>query len=86
MLINLPISKPEFLRTAIHNEKFFNKAKTRIIVENNTYGGEFFKHIKLLKLTEGNKYSYYDNIIMAKFFRDSKDGYEYGIRRNRKNK
>lgn len=83
---NNSISVEDFAEKILLLSKYFNKNKTRIIVENNTYGAEFFSKIKLLRLTESNKYDYFDNIILAKFFRDSKNSYEYGIRRNRKNK
>ena len=57
----------------------------KMVIEFNTYGGEFFSQVKSLKLHEP-KYWYFDNVIFAKFRRESKDDFEYGIRWNAQNK
>lgn len=73
---------------AEHNMKFFsyfNQNKLRCVVETNNYGGEYFAQIKQLALNN-NEYSSFDNIIFAKFMRNSKDDYEMGIRWDASNK
>lgn len=79
------ISVEDFAELVMNLSKFFDKNKIRIVVENNNYGGEFFAHIKGLKINE-ESYSWFDNHIFAKFNRKSKDDYEYGIRWDAYNK
>lgn len=79
------ISVEDFAEFVMNLSKFFDKNKIRIVVENNNYGGEFFAHIKGLKINE-ESYSWFDNHIFAKFNRKSKDDYEYGIRWDAYNK
>lgn len=79
------ISVEDFAELVMKLSKFFDKNKIRIVVENNNYGGEFFAHIKGLKINE-ESYSWFDNHIFAKFNRKSKDDYEYGIRWDSYNK
>lgn len=79
------ISVEDFAELVMKLSKFFDKNKIRIVVENNNYGGEFFAHIKGLKINE-ESYSWFDNHIFAKFNRKSKDDYEYGVRWDAYNK
>lgn len=79
------ISVEDFAELFIKVSRFFDKTHIRAVVENNTYGGEFFSHIKSLKTYE-RKYSYFSNSIFAQFMRDTKKDFEYGIRWNAKNK
>lgn len=79
------ISVEDFAELVMNLSRFFDKNKIRIVVENNNYGGEFFAHIKGLKINE-ESYSWFDNHIFAKFNRKSKDDYEYGIRWDAYNK
>ncbi len=80
------ISVEDFATMNLELMKYFDINKVRWVVENNNYGGEYFNQIKNLKLYESRKYSYYDEIVFAKFNRDSKDDYELGIRWNQSNK
>lgn len=60
-----------------------NKLKT--VVENNTFGGEFFNQIKAMRnLTKD--YNWFDMDTFAKFMRQTKEDFEYGIRWDYKNK
>lgn len=79
------ISVEDFAEMVMRFSNFFDKNKIRIVVENNTYGGEFFAHIKGLKLSD-ESYSWFDNHVFAKFSRKSKGEYEYGIRWDSYNK
>lgn len=80
------IAVEDFATMNLELMKYFDINKVRWVVENNNYGGEYFNQIKNLKLYESRKYSYYDEIVFAKFNRDSKDDYELGIRWNQSNK
>ncbi len=79
------ISVEDFAEWFMDFSILFDNNKFRTIVENNTYGGEFFGQVKSLKLHE-TKYSYFDNVVFGKFRRESKDDFEYGIRWNAQNK
>lgn len=79
------ISVEDFAEHVMRFSQHFNKNNIRIVVENNTYGGEFFLQIKSLRLYEA-KYANFDDIIFAKFHRQSKEDFEYGIRWNGHNK
>ncbi len=59
--------------------QYFDANKTRIIVENNTYGGEYFLQINSLKINNP-KFKFIDNTMFAKFYRNSKSDFEKGIR------
>jgi hypothetical protein len=59
--------------------KHFDSSKIKVIVENNTYGGEYFLQIDSLKLYNSD-FNYIDNTIFAKFYRNSKTDFERGIR------
>lgn len=63
----------------------FDVDKIKVAVENNNYGGEFFAVIDnyLMNTTE---YNDFDNYIFSKFYRDSKEDFERGIRWNKANK
>jgi len=79
------ISVEDFAQWTMDFSKNFNTNKLRIVVENNTYGGEFFAQVKSLKNNDPNYY-WFDNIVFAKFMRKSKDDFELGIRWNGANK
>ena len=65
----------------------FDKSKIKVVVENNTYGGEFFAQIdNQILAAEPGRYKNYTPEIFAKFVRDSKKDYERGIRWNKYNK
>jgi hypothetical protein len=73
---------------AVHNLKllkYFNQDRVRIVVETNNYGGEYFAHIDNLVLFDP-QYSWFDNVVFAKFMRASKDDFERGIRWDKYNK
>jgi hypothetical protein len=65
--------------------KNFNTNNIKIVVENNNYGGEYFTTIKNLRLFN-DEYKFVDMQMFAKFYRQSKQDFEYGIRWNDKNK
>ena len=82
---NNEISVEDF---AEHTMKFFcnfNFNRLRVVVETNNYGGEYFLQIKNL-YNNLKEFSNFDNIIFAKFVRNSKDDYEMGIRWDASNK
>jgi hypothetical protein len=64
----------------------FQQKNIRVVVENNTYGGELFAHLKYLRMQYPQKYKKIENSIFAKFTRNSKDDFELGIRWNSQNK
>ncbi len=64
----------------------FNPEHVRFAVENNNYGGEFFNQIRNLRKLFPEKYDKFDNSVIAQFERESKNGYEDGIRWNHYNK
>lgn len=76
----------DFAETCLNIFGYFNKNKIKVVVENNTYGGEFFSQIDKQILAEPNKYKNYSPEIFAKFVRESKKDYERGIRWNKYNK
>ena len=82
---NNQIAVEDFAPWLMDFSKEFDQNKTRFIVENNTYGAELFSYIKALKLYDA-KYQNFDSVIFAKFRRESKDSFEYGIRWNGANK
>jgi hypothetical protein len=82
---NNEIAVEDFAPWLMDFSKEFDQNHVRFIVENNTYGGELFGQVKSLKLNDPN-YRHFDNIIFAKFRRESKDDFEYGIRWNGANK
>ena len=65
--------------------KFFDIKKIKIVVENNSFGGEYFTAIKY-NFLHNSKYSWFDYNVIAKFWRDSKESYDAGIRWNEDNK
>lgn len=79
------ISVEDFAEWTMNFSKHFDRNKLRIVVENNTYGGEFFGQIKSLQMHDQN-HKDFDPIVFAKFLRDSKKDFEYGIRWNGQNK
>lgn len=78
-------SVEDFAQWVLDVGKYFNPNKVRFVVENNTYGSEFFSHIDALRIIE-KQYANFDKIVFAKFMRESKSDYEYGIRWNKYNK
>lgn len=79
------IAVDDFAEMTMELSKYFTKDKLRIVIENNTYGGEFFLQVKNLSINDP-RFGSFDNIVFAKFHRKSKDDYEYGIRWNGQNK
>lgn len=79
------ISVEDFAQWFMDFSKYFKTDRFRAVIENNTYGAEFFSQVKSLKINDP-KYSWFDNIIIAKFMRKAKDDYENGIRWNHSNK
>lgn len=80
------ISVEDFALKVLDILKYFDNNKIRVVVENNTYGGEFFASIQNFIFAEPERYKYFDKEVFAKFIRDSKNNYEYGIRWNHFNK
>lgn len=79
------IAVEDFAEMALKVIKHFDRRKIRYVVENNTYGGEFFQKVKNLILYD-KRFSGMDQTFFAKFVRNSKEDYEYGIRWNEENK
>lgn len=80
------IAIEDFAETCLSIFGYFDKNKIKVVVENNTYGGEFFTQIDKQILAEPNKHKNYSPEIFAKFIRESKKDYERGIRWNKYNK
>lgn len=80
------IAIEDFAETCLSIFGYFDKNKIKVVVENNTYGGEFFTQIDKQILAEPNKHKNYSPEIFAKFVRESKKDYERGIRWNKYNK
>lgn len=79
------ISVEDFAEMNLKLFKYFNKDRIRIVVETNSYGGEYFAQIDNLVKFEP-RYMYFNNQMFAQFMRDSKDDFERGIRWNQYNK
>jgi hypothetical protein len=79
------ISVEDFADMTLNLLEHFNLSRTRVVVETNNYGGEFFKHIDNKVLYE-KEYHWFDQVVFAKFMRASKDDYERGIRWDKYNK
>jgi hypothetical protein len=79
------ISVEDFAQKTLDLLKYFNPSQVRVVVETNNYGGEFFAHIDHLVRFD-KAYSWFDNIVFAKFMRASKEDYERGIRWDQYNK
>lgn len=79
------ISVEDFAQMNLDVLKYFDYNKTRIVVETNNYGGEYFNQIDNLYKFDPN-YGYFDNVVFAKFIRNSKDDFERGVRWDKSNK
>lgn len=79
------IAIEDFAILALEVIQYFDRSKIKYVVENNTYGGEFFQKVKNLILYD-TRFRYMDRTFFAKFVRNSKNDYEYGIRWNEDNK
>lgn len=80
------ISVEDFAVLTMDLVRHLDTSKIKLVVENNNYGGEYFNQIKNTRLLEPEKYAYFDNSIIALFERESKKGFERGIRWNEYNK
>ena len=82
---NNEISVEDFAEMNMEFFNHFDPNKLRVVVETNNYGGEYFAQIKHLRMSK-EKFFSFDNIIFAKFLRNSKDDYEMGVRWDAANK
>lgn len=80
------LSVEDFAEMNLELFKYFDKTKIKVVVENNTYGGEYFLQIDNQVLNNPREYNYYSPDVFAKFRRESKNDYERGIRWNQYNK
>lgn len=83
---NNEIAVEDFAKMNMELMQHFTISKIRFVVETNNYGGEYFNQIDNLWQYESKKYPYFDNMVFAKFYRESKQDYERGIRWNASNK
>lgn len=79
------ISVEDFAEHSVEFFKHFDPSKIKVVVENNTFGPEYFSHIKALKLYDPD-YDYINMEIFAQFRRNSKNDFELGVRWNSHNK
>ena len=82
---NNDIAVEDFAEMNLDLIKEFDSRKIQLIVENNTYGGEYFAQIDSLRINN-SEYFYSDNSVFAQFHREAKNGFERGIRWNNHNK
>lgn len=82
---NNEIAVEDFAEHCMRFSMLFGRGKLRVVVENNSYGGEFFNQIDNLRKYE-QKYFGFDPTVFAMFNRASKDDYERGIRWDGTNK
>lgn len=75
----------EFALKVMQIMKHFDPDKVKIVVENNKYGGEFFAYIKGYRDTMKELGSF-NMSVFARFMRNSKNDYEYGILWDQSNK
>lgn len=80
------IGVSDFADLSLDIFKHFDKNKIKVVVENNTYGGEYFNQVDNMVLNYPEIASGYSPDIFAKFRRESKNDYERGIRWNKYNK
>lgn len=85
VFIDNEISVDNLALLALDTIKNFKVKNIKYVVENNTFGGEFFTTIKYNYL-HNKKYSWFDWNILAKFWRESKNDYDVGIRWSEENK
>ena len=79
------ISVEDFAELTLNFLENFTLSQVRVVVETNNYGGEFFGQIDNL-IRFDKQYSWFDQIVFAKFMRASRDDYERGIRWDKYNK
>lgn len=82
---NNSISVEDFAEMNMDLIKYFDPSKIKVVIENNTYGGEYFLQIDSLKMNNP-VYSFFDTTVFALFHRESKKDFERGIRWNGGNK
>lgn len=82
---NNEISVEDFAELCMKIFSNFNHNNLRVVVETNNYGGEFFAQIKHLRYVKPEFHNF-ENIIFAKFMRNSKDDYDVGVRWDSANK
>jgi hypothetical protein len=82
---NSEISVEDFAEHSMNIFNEFDPNKIQVIVENNTFGGEYFAHIEAYRMYDSTYYDF-SMSIFAKFYRKSKNDFEYGIRWNSQNK
>lgn len=75
----------DFATKLISMLMIFNPDRCKVIVENNNYGGELYAHIDNLRLND-SRFSDFENMLFAKFHRQSTNQSERGIRWNKYNK
>lgn len=81
------ISVEDFAEMNIDLLNEFDKTKIKVIVENNTYGGEYFAQIDNYQINgSSNLNKTLSNDVFAQFHRKSKNGYEKGLRWDMSNK
>lgn len=83
---NSEISPDDFAMLTLDFIKHLNLSKLKVVVENNNYGGEYFNQIKNIKLQKPQTYGIIEDDVFALFERESKNGFEKGIRWNASNK
>lgn len=80
------ISIEDFAELTLDIFRYFDSNKFKVVLENNTYGGEYFANIEITRMQAPFKYRYYTPDVFAVFKRDSKNTFEKGIRWNKFNK
>lgn len=79
------ISVEDFAAKILDLLYFVNQDNCRVIIENNSYGGELFSHIDNLRMFY-TQYKFVKNDVFARFKRTSTNNYERGIRWDKYNK
>jgi len=79
------ISVEDFAEMNMELIREFDPQKIKVVIENNTYGGEYFLQVDSLRVNNP-EYRFFDNSIFALFHRESKKDFERGIRWNGGNK
>lgn len=76
------VAVEDFAALSVKIFKLFNPSHIRVVVENNTYGGEYFANLKAIQMLQGGV----NMEVFAKFGRKSKKDLEYGLHWNEENK
>lgn len=72
------ISEEDFAKMFLDTVKHFDLTKIKAAIEANTYGSLFFHEVDT-RYNYDKNYSWFDKSIFIRFWRESKEDYDYGV-------